>query len=101
MRVVSACGLAGVLGAGMEALSASDPRQVREFQLRARLGVGGMGRVYLGYSPAGRAVAIKVVHPELARDAEFRSGSATRWPPRERSAECIPRPSSPRGWTTT
>ena len=30
-----------------------------------------MGRVYLGHSPAGRAVAVKVVHPELARDEEF------------------------------
>jgi hypothetical protein len=56
----------------MEALSANDPPAVGEFQLRARLGAGGMGLVYLGYSPAGRAVAIKVVHPELARDAEFR-----------------------------
>ena len=56
----------------MEPLSANDPRSVGEFQLRARLGAGGMGRVFLGYSPAGRAVAVKVVHPELARDAEFR-----------------------------
>jgi Protein kinase domain len=56
----------------MEPLSANDPHAVGEFQLRARLGSGGMGRVYLGFSPAGRAVAIKVVHPELARDAEFR-----------------------------
>jgi len=56
----------------MEPLSANDPRTVGEFQLRARLGAGGMGRVYLGFSPAGRAVAIKVVHPELARDVEFR-----------------------------
>ena len=30
-----------------------------------------MGRVYLGLSPAGRAVAIKVVHPDLASDADF------------------------------
>ncbi len=30
-----------------------------------------MGRVFLGFSPAGRAVAVKVVHPELARDPEF------------------------------
>src|SRR3954470_2524699 len=30
-----------------------------------------MGRVYLGYSPGGRAVAVKIVHPELAGDAEF------------------------------
>ena len=56
----------------MEPLSANDPRAVGEYQLRARLGAGGMGRVYLGFSPAGRAVAIKVVHPELARDVEFR-----------------------------
>jgi hypothetical protein len=56
----------------MEPLSANDPRAAGEFQLRARLGTGGMGRVYLGFSPAGRAVAVKVIHPELARDADFR-----------------------------
>jgi serine/threonine protein kinase len=56
----------------MEPLSANDPHAVGEFQLRARLGAGGMGRVYLGFSPAGRAVAVKVVHPDLARDPEFR-----------------------------
>ena len=42
-----------------------------EFRLRARLGAGGMGVVYLGFSPAGRAVAIKVVQPSLAGDREF------------------------------
>jgi hypothetical protein len=31
-----------------------------------------MGRVYLASSPGGRAVAVKVVHPELARDPEFK-----------------------------
>jgi len=55
----------------MEPLSASDPRTVGQFCLRAQLGSGGMGRVYLGFSPAGRAVAVKVVHPELARDQQF------------------------------
>jgi hypothetical protein len=55
----------------MEPLSASDPPAVGEFRLHARLGAGGMGRVYLGYSPAGRAVAVKVIHPELTRDPEF------------------------------
>jgi serine/threonine protein kinase len=30
-----------------------------------------MGQVYLGFSPAGRAVAIKVIHPQFARDQEF------------------------------
>ena len=55
----------------MEPLAANDPRQVGVFRLHSRLGAGGMGRVYLGYSPGGRAVAVKVVHPELARDPEF------------------------------
>jgi serine/threonine protein kinase len=44
---------------------------IGEYRLRAQLGAGGMGRVYLGLSPAGRAVAIKVVHPDLASDADF------------------------------
>jgi Protein kinase domain len=55
----------------VEPLTADDPREVGGFRLRARLGAGGMGRVYLGYSPGGRPVAVKVVHPELARDPEF------------------------------
>jgi serine/threonine protein kinase len=32
-----------------------------------------MGRVYLGRSPGGRHVAIKVIRAELAEDAEFRA----------------------------
>ncbi len=55
----------------MKALAPEDPRVIGEFRLRARLGSGGMGRVYLGLSPAGRAVAIKVVNPDLASDDEF------------------------------
>ncbi len=55
----------------MKALTADDPRLLGEFRLRGRLGEGGMGRVYLGLSPGGRAVAIKVVHPSLASDTEF------------------------------
>jgi hypothetical protein len=31
-----------------------------------------MGQVFLGYSPAGRAVAVKLIHRELARDPAFR-----------------------------
>src|SRR3984893_7666095 len=58
-------------GAHMKSLAADDPRVIGEYRLRAQLGAGGMGRVYLGLSPAGRAVAIKVVHPELASDADF------------------------------
>jgi serine/threonine protein kinase len=52
-------------------LSAEDPRMIGEFRLHARLGAGGMGRVYLAASPGGRAVAVKVVHQHLARDGAF------------------------------
>jgi serine/threonine kinase PknH len=55
----------------MRPLAADDPQLLGEYRLHRRLGEGGMGRVYLGLSPAGRAVAIKVVHPKLADDAEF------------------------------
>ncbi|MEU6034950.1 serine/threonine-protein kinase [Actinomadura sp. NPDC047616] len=56
----------------MEALAAQDPRSIGRYRLQARLGAGGMGRVYLGHSPGGRAVAVKVVHPDLAADPQFR-----------------------------
>jgi outer membrane protein assembly factor BamB len=55
----------------MEPLQDGDPRSAGEFRLRARLGAGGMGRVYLGYSPGGRAVAVKICHPEFAADPAF------------------------------
>jgi outer membrane protein assembly factor BamB len=55
----------------MQPLEADDPRAAGEFRLRARLGAGGMGQVYLGYSPAGRAVAVKICHPEFAADPAF------------------------------
>ena len=49
-----------------------DPREVGGYRLFARLGAGGMGRVYLSYTPGGRPVALKVVRPEFAEDSEFR-----------------------------
>jgi outer membrane protein assembly factor BamB len=55
----------------MQPLEEDDPRAAGEFRLRARLGAGGMGQVYLGYSPAGRAVAVKICHPEFAADPAF------------------------------
>ena len=55
----------------IEPLQAGDPRRAGEFRLRARLGAGGMGQVYLGYSPGGRAVAVKICHPEFAADPAF------------------------------
>ncbi|MER8162121.1 serine/threonine-protein kinase [Streptomyces sp. NPDC094472] len=49
-----------------------DPRRVGRYRITARLGAGGMGRVYLGSSASGRLVAVKVVRPELADTPGFR-----------------------------
>ncbi|MFD0902434.1 serine/threonine-protein kinase [Actinomadura sediminis] len=56
----------------MENLRPNDPHQVGAYRLLARLGAGGMGSVFLGRAPSGRTVAVKFVHAELARDADFR-----------------------------
>ncbi|MFD5121896.1 serine/threonine-protein kinase [Streptomyces sp. NPDC058385] len=55
-----------------EALSADDPHEIGGYRLCARLGSGGMGHVYLAFTPGGRPVALKVVRPELAGDTSFR-----------------------------
>ncbi|MHB9860962.1 serine/threonine-protein kinase [Streptomyces sp. YIM S03343] len=55
-----------------KALEPEDPRRVGRYRIEARLGAGGMGRVYLARSPGGRAVAVKTVRPELAEDGDFR-----------------------------
>jgi serine/threonine protein kinase len=55
----------------MEPLAADDPQQVGGYRLHARLGAGGMGQVFLGFSPGGRAVAVKVIHRQFARDPGF------------------------------
>ncbi|MEU5215068.1 serine/threonine-protein kinase [Streptomyces sp. NPDC020807] len=56
----------------MEPLNAEDPVGIGPFRLIGRLGVGGMGRVFLARSAGGRTVAVKVVHAELAAQEEFR-----------------------------
>ncbi|MGW4164134.1 protein kinase domain-containing protein [Streptomyces sp. NPDC004788] len=53
-------------------LAADDPTMVAGYRLAARLGAGGMGKVYLSYTPGGRPVAVKVIRPEFGEDAEFR-----------------------------
>ncbi|MFJ2743633.1 serine/threonine-protein kinase [Streptomyces sp. NPDC087440] len=56
----------------MDALRAEDPARVGQFRLLARLGAGGMGRVFLARSSGGRTVAVKLVQPELAQQPSFR-----------------------------
>ncbi|MFF9584045.1 serine/threonine-protein kinase [Streptomyces achromogenes] len=53
-------------------LQADDPAAVAGYRLAARLGAGGMGRVYLSHTRGGSPVALKVVRPELADDPDFR-----------------------------
>ncbi|WP_326736393.1 protein kinase domain-containing protein [Streptomyces sp. NBC_01022] len=53
-------------------LSGDDPATIAGYRLAAKLGAGGMGKVYLSYTPGGRPVAIKVIRPEFGEDPEFR-----------------------------
>ncbi|MEX0171447.1 serine/threonine-protein kinase [Streptomyces sp. LMG1-1-1.1] len=57
----------------MDQLTAEDPPHIGPYRLIARLGAGGMGRVYLARSEGGRTVAVKVVQTEFAQHAEFRA----------------------------
>ncbi|MFE5490157.1 serine/threonine-protein kinase [Streptomyces virginiae] len=54
------------------ALAADDPYEIGGYRLHARLGSGGMGVVYLAYTPGGRPIALKAVRREFAADPEFR-----------------------------
>jgi serine/threonine protein kinase len=57
----------------VHALEATDPRYAGKYRLLSRLGGGGMGQVFLGQSPGGRLVAVKLIRAELASDPEFRA----------------------------
>jgi predicted Ser/Thr protein kinase len=54
-------------------LGDKDPRQIGPYRIQGLLGRGGMGAVYLGFSPGDKAVAVKVPMPALARDEQFRA----------------------------
>ncbi|WP_381796678.1 protein kinase [Streptomyces niveus] len=54
----------------MDALRVQDPARIGAYVLLARLGAGGMGQVYLGRSPGGRLVAVKVVREEITEHPE-------------------------------
>ena len=53
-------------------LGGDDPRRLGPYRLKAVIGDGGMGRVYLATSPAGRAVAVKVIGAGLADQPGYR-----------------------------
>ncbi|MEV5480044.1 MULTISPECIES: protein kinase domain-containing protein [Streptomyces] len=64
---------------GAEPLRGSDPREIGSYRVLARLGGGGMGRLYLGRDAslegayeAGSLVAVKVIRPEYSEDERFR-----------------------------
>lgn len=48
-----------------------DPERIGDYIIDGRLGVGGMGRVYLGHTEGGQQAAIKVLHDSLAQDPGF------------------------------
>jgi Protein kinase domain len=56
----------------VEELRPGDPQQIGSYRLLGLLGSGGMGQVFLGRSPGGRPVAVKVIRPELADSPDFR-----------------------------
>ncbi len=57
----------------VEPLTSDDPAEVGRYRVHARLGAGGMGAVYLAFTPGGRPVALKMIRPELAENADFRN----------------------------
>ncbi|MFD4527371.1 protein kinase [Streptomyces sp. NPDC058470] len=59
-------------GGHFRPLEVGDPTVVAGYRLAARLGAGGMGTVYLTYTPGGHPIALKTIRPELSEDPEFR-----------------------------
>ncbi|HEX3965065.1 MAG TPA: protein kinase [Trebonia sp.] len=55
----------------MEPLATGDPSEVGGYRLIGVLGMGGMGRVFLGRAADGTVASVKVIHPDRAMDAEY------------------------------
>ncbi|MEW2519906.1 serine/threonine-protein kinase [Actinacidiphila alni] len=54
-------------------LDDTDPRRVGPYDIVAKLGAGGVGKVYLSFTATRQAVAVKVLRPDLSQDPEFAS----------------------------
>jgi serine/threonine protein kinase len=57
----------------VDPLQPGDPTRVGKYRLVGRLGEGGMGQVFLGRSPGGRPVAVKLIRHEYAHRERFRA----------------------------
>ncbi|WP_371785652.1 hypothetical protein [Streptosporangium subroseum] len=51
-------------------LEPEGPERIGPYRLAGVLGEGGQGTVYLGHSPSGAPVAIKVLHARMAADSD-------------------------------
>ncbi|GAA2312954.1 hypothetical protein GCM10010234_67180 [Streptomyces hawaiiensis] len=72
VRGLNLIGSAHVRGRrGVELLDGSDPEALGGYPLLARLGEGGMGRVYLSRTVSGRPLALKTVRAEFGQGPGF------------------------------
>ncbi|MGW9396293.1 hypothetical protein ACE1N8_30860 [Streptomyces sp. DSM 116494] len=55
----------------VQPLGQGDPACLGDYRVVGRLGEGGMGRVFLGRSPSGRSVAIKMEGPFVIGRARY------------------------------
>ncbi|MFD0900581.1 serine/threonine protein kinase [Actinomadura sediminis] len=54
-------------------LQPGDPRRLGSYEITGRLGVGEQGAVFLGADPAGRTVAVKLLHVRLSGEPAARA----------------------------